>query len=66
MMEFSRAVLLACVAVLGLLFYIVAGLLAVLALTNFARSGPVVQTMGLAASFAGGGYLIRLIARRFA
>jgi hypothetical protein len=66
MMEFSRAVLLACASVLGLLLYIVAGLLAVLALTNFARNGPVAETTATAALFAGGGFLIRLMAGRFA
>lgn len=66
MMEFSRAVLLACAAVLGLLLYIVAGLLVALGLTNFARNAPVAETLAVAALFAGGGFLIRLIARRCA
>lgn len=64
-MEFSRAVLLACASVLGLLFYIVAALLVALAATNAARDAdaPVAQTLGLAAAFAAGGFVSRRLAK---
>jgi len=68
--DFSRAVLSACAAVLGLLLYLVGGLLLVLAAVNAFRgaaaNAPLPETLALAAGFAAAGYCCRLIARKLA
>jgi hypothetical protein len=66
MMEFSRTVLAACASVLGLLFYVIAGLLIILSILNAARAeGPAAPaTVGAAFAFTLLGWASRWCARR--
>ena len=67
-MPFARAVLAACAAVLGLIFYAIAGLLVVLAISNAfranAQGAPATTTLALAVGAMIVGYACRFIARR--
>lgn len=69
-MPFARAVLAACVAVLGFLFYAIALLFALLALANFQHAdgtgAPTTTTLALAAGALVAGFVSRFIARRIA
>lgn len=69
-MPFSRAVLAACAAVLGFVFYAIALLFVLLALANYLRAdgqgAPLTTTLALALGFLAMGYVARLIARRIA
>ena len=68
LMEFSRAMLAASASVLGILLYIVAALLIVLALTMLARAEPNGPSAGAAAfvglCFSVAGLGLRFLARR--
>ena len=67
-MPFARAVLAACAAVLGFIFYAIAGLLVVLAVANAFRAdgqgAPATTTLALAVGALVVGYACRFIARR--
>ena len=67
-MPFARAVLAACAAVLGFIFYAIAGLLVVLAIANAFRANvqgaPATTTLALAVGAMIVGYACRFIARR--
>ena len=67
-MPFSRAMLAACAAVLGFVFYAIAALFTVLAIANGLRGdgqgAPLATTLGLAAGALVAGYVARVIARR--
>jgi len=67
-MPFARAVLAACAAVLGFIFYAIAVLFVVLAIVNVMRAdgqgAPMATTLALAAGAAAAGFVSRLIARR--
>ncbi len=67
-MEFSRAVLAACVAVLGLLFFAIALLFVLLTLANYQRADGVGASMTTTLALALGALLVglacRFIARR--
>ncbi|HMN73426.1 MAG TPA: hypothetical protein PKA55_16315 [Rhodoblastus sp.] len=69
-MEFSRAVLAACAAVLGFIFYAIALLLVLLAIANHLRAdgagAPLATTLALALGALVVGVACRFIARRIA
>ena len=69
-MEFSRAMLAACAAVLGFVFFAIAALFVVLAIANAVRGdgqgAPLATTLGLAAGALVVGVVARAIARRIA
>ncbi len=69
-MPFSRAVLAACAAVLGFIFYAIALLFVLLALANGLRGGetgaPPTTIAALAVGALVAGYVARFIARRIA
>ena len=70
MMEFSRAMLAAATSVLGILLYICAGLLLVLALVTLVRADPAgvspVSSAVAAIVFSAAGFACRYLARRIA
>ncbi|MCC0006174.1 MAG: hypothetical protein H6872_13990 [Methylobacteriaceae bacterium] len=67
-MPFARAVLAACAAVLGFIFYAIAALFVVLAIVNAfranAQGAPATTTLALAVGALVVGYACRFIARR--
>lgn len=67
-MPFARAMLAACAAVLGFVFYAIAFLFVLLALANFQRAdgqgAPMTTTLTLAAGALVAGFASRFIARR--
>ena len=69
-MEFSRAVFAVCAFVLGLMFYVVAGLLLVLTIVDAARGepagAPASATIAAAVLFALLGWASRRLGRRIA
>lgn len=69
-MPFARAVLAACAAVLGFIFYAIAGLLVVLSVANEFRAdgqgAPAITTLALALGATIVGLVCRFIARRIA
>ncbi len=69
-MPFSRAVLAACAAVLGFIFYAIAALFVALAAADALRANgqgaPAATTLGLAAGSLLAGLACRFIARRIA
>ena len=69
-MPFARAVLAACAAVLGFIFYAISALFLVLAISNALRAdgqgAPASATLALAAGALAAGFVSRFIARRIA
>ena len=69
-MEFSRAMLAASASVLGLLLYIVAGLLVILAIVGWFRADPAgpssTSALVVAVLFTAAGFGCRLAARKIA